>query len=420
MKPKLKTLKNGLRIITVPMKDNPTVTVLVMVEAGTRYETRATNGLSHFLEHMCFKGTAKRTSRQIMYELESMGAVTNAFTGYDFTGYFAKGRSELFPKLLDVVSDVYLNSTFPESEIQKERGVVCGEIDMGEDMPQEKVQYMGLEAIYGDQSAGYSIAGPKENILKFTREDIFKYHRDHYVAEKTIIVVAGGVEASAVEKEAVKAFANISSKKAIHKKRVSKSSGEKIFIKEKKTDQSHLYIGMQALPLGHNDEVAFSVLAGILGKGMSSRLFIRLREEMGAGYYVSADVMEADDTGVFAIVTGTEPKRVPEVIGAIREELEKLQKELVPKDELLKIKELIVGMLYMSTESTHKRAEMVAMQAIFHQPFKSLKDIEKEIRGITAQDIQRVAKKYLKSDRFHLSLIGPHKDNAAIISAFGA
>jgi predicted Zn-dependent peptidase len=419
MKPKLKTLKNGLRIITIPMESNPTATVLVMVEAGTRYETRETNGLSHFLEHMCFKGTSKRTTRQITYELEAMGAVTNAFTGYDYTGYYAKGRSELFPKLLDVVSDVYLNSVFPEVELEKERGVICGEIDMGEDMPQNKVQYMGLEAIYGDQPAGYTILGPKENIKSFKRDDFIKYHQAHYVAEKTIIVVAGGVSSALVEKEVQKAFANIPVKKPIKKKKVSAVEGKKTFIHNKKTDQSHLVVGMRSLPLGHADEDAFAVLAGILGKGMSSRLFIKLREELGAGYYLSAEMMASDDTGMFEITTGTDAARVSEIIKAILGEIDRLKKEKISSEELSKVKEYMIGTMYMSTESTNSIAEMVATQAIFHQPIKMPKDIEKDIRKVTADDIIRVAKKYLKPERFHLALIGSHEDKEAFKGIFG-
>ncbi len=420
MKPKVKTLKNGMRIITVPMKDNPTVTVLVMVEAGTRYETRKTNGLSHFLEHMCFKGTKKRGSREIAYELEAMGAATNAFTGYDYTGYYAKGRAELFPKLLDVVSDVYLNSTFPEAELEKERGVICGEIDMNEDVPQSKVQYMGLEALYGDQPAGYTILGPKENILKFSREDFIKYHKDHYVPEKTVLVVAGGVDIVAVEKEATKVFSGMIVTKRIEKKKIAKQEGSRIFIKDKKTDQSHLYFGLRSLPLGHSDEMALAVLVGALGKGMSSRLFYKLREEMGAGYYVSADTMETDDTGVFEISTGTQPSRVPEVIKAILGEIETITQEPMTPPELAKTKEYLIGRLYMGSESTHAQAEMMATQAIFHQPLKTVKDIEKEIRGITVQDVQKAAKKYLRPEHFHLAIIGPHKNKQAITRAFGA
>lgn len=414
MKPKVQTLKNGLRIITVPMKDNPTVTVLVMVEAGTRYETRETNGLSHFLEHMCFKGTRKRGNLDIAYELEAMGAQTNAFTWYDYTGYYAKGRTALFPKLLDVVSDVYLNSTFPEAEIEKERGVICGEIDMYEDLPQRRVQELFNESLYGDQPAGYTVLGPKENIRRFTRDDFVRYHGEHYTASKTIIVVAGNIDSKSVEKQVAAAFATVSEKARKEKKKITKESGQRILVTTKKTDQSHVVLGLRTVPMQHPDATPLSLLVGVLGNGMSSRLFIRLREEMGAGYYVRTSFQRGNDYGEVQVSTGTEPSRVPEVINAIKGEIERLKADLVPSAELDKTKAFLIGNLYMGLESSDNVAFHFADDAILHQPLKTPAQVEKEVRAVTAADIRRVARKYLKSDQFHLALIGPHKDSLEI------
>jgi predicted Zn-dependent peptidase len=407
MKPKLKTLKNGLRIVSIPIKESPTVTVLVMVETGARYETKETNGLSHFLEHMCFKGTQKRKALDIAYELEAMGAETNAFTGYDYTGYYAKGRSELFPKLLDVVADVYQNSTFPEQEIEKERGVIMGEIDMTEDVPQARIGYLFLESLYGDQPAGRMICGPKENIKKFSRDDFVTYHKQHYVAEKTLVIVAGNVEHATVAKEIEKAFAHVARGKILSKKKITKETGNKFASIIKSSDQAHVVLGLRALPLGHKDLSAFSVMTAVLGQGMSSRLFIKLREEMGAGYYVSAGNGASDDAGEFEVATGTEPKRVPEIIDAIKGETARMRTERVPAHELAKTKEYLVGRLYMGLESSDAIAQLYASQAIFHRPFKTPKEIEKETRAVTAEDVLKAAKKYLKEEHFHIATIGP-------------
>jgi predicted Zn-dependent peptidase len=421
MKPKLKTLKNGMRIVTVPMKDNPTVTVMVMVEAGTRYETKETNGLSHFLEHMCFKGTQKRGNKQIAYELESMGAETNAFTSYDYTGYYAKGRFELFPKLLDVVSDVYLNSVFPEAELEKERGVICGEIDMYEDLPQRAVHDLFAQSLFGDQPAGYTILGPKENIKRFKREDFLKYYRQHYVAGKTLIVVAGNVDTRIVEKMVADQFKNIQQGAILAKKKInSKIQGLPIMIQNKKTDQSHLVIGMKSLPMEHPDRTALAVLIGLLGQGMSSRLFVKLREDMGAGYYVRAELgylTDTDDISDLNIRTGTEPKRVAEVIKAIMHEIELFKNQSVSEKELNKIKEYLIGGMYMHLESSDAVAGHVAHFAIAHKDIKTPKEIEKAIRKISADDILRVAKKYLKKESLHLALIGPHENKVEIEKA---
>ncbi len=397
--------------MTVPMKDSPTVTVQVWVAAGTRYETEQSNGLSHFLEHMCFKGTKRRTALEIAYELEAMGAQSNAYTNYDMTGYHAKGRAKLFPKLLDIVADVYLNSIFPDAEIEKEKGVVCGEIDMINDNPQHKIGYTFLESIYGNQPAGYTIAGPKENIKRFTRKDFVDYHKKHYHAEKTVVVITGNIN----EKEAIemvkKAFAAIPTKSVVNKKKISSKPGPKIIVENKKTDQSHIIMGTRSLAGNHPDRRALSVLNGILGQGMSSRLFFKLREEMGAGYYVYSDFSSADDTGEFAIATGTEPRRVAEVLSAIKGELKKLSDTPVSENELSKTKEYMIGRLYMGMELSDDVANFVGSNEILNQPQKTLAELEKEIRSVSISDITKVAKKYFKLDQFHLVITGPHTES---------
>ena len=187
-------LKNGLRVITVPMKDNPTVTVLVLVETGSKYETKAKNGISHFLEHMCFKGTAKRpTAQAISSELDGLGSSYNAFTSQEYTGYYAKSSANHFKKIFDVVSDIYLNSAFPAAEIEKEKGVIVEEINMYEDMPHRHVHDLFASLLYGDTPAGWNIAGTRDNVRAMKREDFVQYHQAHYVPKATTVIIAGKV-----------------------------------------------------------------------------------------------------------------------------------------------------------------------------------------------------------------------------------
>lgn len=414
MKMKKTVLKNGLRVITVPMADNPTVTVMVMVAAGGRYETLENNGISHFLEHMCFKGTEKRTNQQIVQELDGLGAETNAFTSHDYTGYYAKGRTGTFSKLIEVVSDVYLNSTFPEAEIEKERGVICGEIDMYKDVPQRKVIHLFNESLYGDQPAGRMVLGPKENIMKFTRADFAKYRNDHYIAEKTAIVVVGNINHQNVTAEVKKFFAGIKTGKKISKKKLSSVTGPAIIVGPKKTDQSHIMLGVRTVSLDHPDYSPLSVMSGVLGQGMSSRLFMKLREEMGAGYYVRTSLGGADDGGDFDVATGTEHARVEEVVSAIMQEIARMRNELVPDDELIKTKEFLVGGAYMGLESTESIAYHIAYHEIIDQSVLMPRDIEKKIRAVSAADIKRVAQKYLKPERFHLAIIGDHVNQKSL------
>ncbi len=230
-----KTLKNGLRVITIPKKDSLATTVLVLVEAGSKYETKKINGLSHFLEHMCFKGTAKRpTALDIAGELDGIGAEYNAFTSQEWTGYYAKAQSEHTDRVLDIISDMYLNPTFDPKEIEKEKGVVIEELNMYEDTPQRKVQDLFLELLYGDQPAGWDVGGKKEIIQTLKKEDFLKYRGEHYVAKATVIVVSGAVNEKTLLPKIEKAFSNITvADKSGKIKTTEKQSKPEILIRHK-------------------------------------------------------------------------------------------------------------------------------------------------------------------------------------------
>lgn len=412
MRPKYKQLNNGLRIIAIPMKDNPTVTVMTLVEAGSKYEVKENNGISHFLEHMCFKGTVKRPKGiDISRELDSLGAESNAFTSQEFTGYWAKGRAKHFSKLLDVVADVYLNSTLPAEELEKEKGVILDEINMYEDLPMRKVANILNELMYGDQPAGWTILGPKDTIKKMTREDFVKYRSLHYVASGTTIVVAGNIEPREVFKEVEKQFAGISdSKKHTKKKVTEKQSKPAVAVEYKKTDQTHIILAFRAFGRKSKDNTALKLLVGVLGKGMSSRLFERIREQMGVGYYVRAYHDAATDHGVLEISTGVTNTRAEEVVIAIMEECQRMVDELVGETELKKSKEYIMGMMQMGLESSDEVAQFYGFQELLDKEMKTPQQVIKELKSVNAKDIQSVAKKIMKPDRLNLALIGPFKD----------
>ncbi|MBU4057640.1 insulinase family protein, partial [Patescibacteria group bacterium] len=273
-KPIKKVLKNGMRIVIIPMKESPTVTTLVLVEAGSKYETKEINGISHFLEHMMFKGTKKRKSLEISRELDALGSMSNAFTWHEYTGYYAKARNKNFNKITDVISDIYLNSELPEKEIEKERGVINAEIDMYEDLPQKNVHMLLEKLMYGDQTAGWSILGTKENIKKIKREDFIKYRKKHYVAKKTAVVVAGNINPRNILKEIEERFSQINTHKGGKKKKtIEKQNRPQLLIKEKKTEQLHLAFGFRAFDDKNKKLPIVKLLATILGNGMSSRLF---------------------------------------------------------------------------------------------------------------------------------------------------
>ncbi len=413
MKFSKKVLKNGLRVVTVPMKDNPTVTVLVLVEAGSKYETKKVNGISHFLEHMCFKGTVKRPKAiDISKELDALGSQYNAFTAQEYTGYYAKSDARHFRQIFDIICDIYLNSTFPDVEMQKEKGVIIEEINMYEDMPQRHVQDLMMQLLYGDQPAGWNVAGEKKNILKMAREDFVKYKKAHYVPKATLIVVSGKVSEQEVLKEVHKIFGDIKAGKKAGKVKVKeKQKKPNVLIKFKKTDQTHFVLSVRTYDLLNKINPALSVLSGILGGGMSSRLFQKLREEMGVGYYVRAYNDAYTDHGFFQISAGVDNKRIDEVLEAVLEECRKLKNESVYKEELDKVKECLIGNMKLSLESSDDIANFYGGQELLRKEIRGAERKAEEIHKVTANQIQKLAKNIFKNKNLNLALIGPFKEN---------
>jgi predicted Zn-dependent peptidase len=407
-----KVLKNGLRILTIPMKDNPTVTVLVLVEAGSKYENKENNGISHFLEHMCFKGTLKRPSAlEITKELDSIGALYNAFTSQEHTGYYAKADYKNFDTILDVVSDMYINPTFPEKEIEKEKGVIIEEINMYEDMPQRKVADLFFEMLYGDQPAGWNIAGPKENIRGMKRSDFIDYRMRHYVASATTIVVAGKIDEKKVMEKVTKAFKGMSDRRKDDKKKVVEEQKEpavKLFYKD--TDQSHIIVGNRTFNAYYKYNPIIRVMNAVLSGGMSSRLFQKMRDELGICYYVHAENDTFTDHGVFAVSAGLDSSRIKDGIAAILQELKKLMLEKIPEAELKKAKQYLIGSLNLGLESSDAVSGFYGDQEVIHKDLKNPDDIEKEINAVKAEDIQLMAKRVFKNETLNLAVIGKFKD----------
>lgn len=410
------TLKNGLRVITIPMKGNPTATVLVMVETGSNYESKEQNGLSHFLEHMCFKGTEMRpTSSMIHRELDGLGAQSNAFTSNEFTGYYAKAEKKQWKKLLDILSDMYLHPSFPAEDIEKERGVILQEVSMYEDQPQAHVWDVLAKVLYGDVPAGWPVIGPRENIKRFSRQDFVDYRNAHYVAEKTVVVIAGDLGTAEVKKEVEKFFKNIRRAKRAPKPAVKETQNSpKIFIEHKETDQMHMVLGFHSYKAGDVRNSALSLLSAILGGGFSSRLFEKLRDEMGACYYVRSGNDRSTDHGVFTVATGIDPQRVKEVISVILSELKKFTAELVSEEELARFKDYVSGNLYLGLEGTDDLAEFYAIQEITKGDAASPKELEKKLRAVTAKDIQKVAKDIFKNEKLNLAIVGNIEDEEGI------
>ncbi len=416
MKFNKKVLANGLRLITVPMADNPSVTVLVMVEAGSKYENKATSGLSHFLEHMVFKGTPKRPKAiDISRELDSIGAHYNAFTGQEYTGYYAKADVRHTDTILDVVSDMYLNPLFDAEEIKKEKGVIVEEIRMYQDLPQEHVRDMFFGLLYGDVPAGWNIAGTEDNVKSFGTEDFVKYRAEHYLSNSTIIVVSGSFDEAEMLKKIEKAFSSISNDPKSGKLPVSeKQKTPQIFAEFKETDQSHLVIGVRTFPVEDKRIPAMHVLSTILGRGMSSRLFVKMRNDLGICYYVKADHNPFTDHGFLSISAGVDNSRVKEAVEGILNECKRLKEELVPASEIKKAKDYIAGTTMLELETSDARAVFCCEQEVMKKKIESPAEIIERINAVTAEDVQSLAKEIFVNEGLNMAIIGRFKDGEEI------
>lgn len=407
-------LKNGLRIITVPQPDNMAATVLVMVEAGSKYEQKEINGLSHFLEHMCFKGTTNRpTAMAIAGELDGLGAEYNAFTSHEWTGYFAKVEKNHITKAIDLVSDLYLNPTFDPAEIEKEKGVIIEELNMYEDMPQRKIGDIFLHLLYGDQPAGWDVGGEKDIIRKLTKEDFLKYRGIHYLPEATIVVLAGAFDEAAALAQLEKLFGSMPTAQKGGKLPVKESQSKpEIFLKFKESDQTHLMLGFRTFSMFDKRRFVLEVLSDILGGGMSSRLFQKVREELGAAYYVRSGVDLYTDHGYIAAGAGVEHSKLKLVIKTIVDEFRRLSTEKVSPEELARAKSHLSGNLLLGLETSDALATYYGSQEVLKKEVITPDQILQEIEKVTADEIQAIAKEFFKNEALNLAMIGPHKDEA--------
>ena len=416
MKYEKRILKNGLRVILSPIADAPTATFLILTGTGSRYESRENNGISHFLEHLFFKGTEKRpTTLDIATELDSIGGAYNAFTGKDRTGYWAKTSSANVHTAMDVISDVFLNAKFESKEINKERGAIIQEMRMYEDMPHRRVDENFESLLYGDHPLGWDIVGPEENIKKLKRDDFMEYLNDKYRAENIVVCVAGGFDIEKTFSYIEKHFSDIPGDFVrVFEPAKDEQDGPKYYIKKKKTDQTHFMVGVRTFDRFHKDRYALSLLSSILGGGMSSRLFIQVRERRGLAYRVSTGVEAYDDAGYLATYCGVEHENLLKALQVVIAEYKKIARNGVDAKELKKAKEHVKGGLAMGLESSDDIASFLADQEMLRKEIVLPDAIVKKIERVKADDIKRVAKEIFTSNRLNFSVIGPEVDESKL------
>ncbi len=405
-------LPNGLRLLTISDQSLPTVTVMALVEAGSKYERKEVNGISHFLEHMCFKGTTKRPGpRLIAEELDSLGAQYNAFTGQEYTGYYAKVARGKEAKALEIVTDLYQNPLFDEGEINRERGVIIEEMNMYEDIPSRRVQDDILALMYGDQPAGWTILGESAVIGRVTREDFLHYRGEHYLPQSTIMVVAGACDPKAICAQVEELTRSLPAGEKVAKVSVSTDQDTpRATVRFKQSDQSHVVVGWHGYALGDDRAYATRVLTTILGGTMSSRLWQKVREELGAAYYVRASHDAYSDHGVFQISAGLDTDRLPLVLSAMIGEVCRLVKEGVTDEELTRARDSITGTFVMGLERSDDLAEYYGLHEVVMGEMLAPEEFIARINAVTKEECTTVAQEIFVNEHANCAIIGPHKD----------
>jgi predicted Zn-dependent peptidase len=411
-KHQLNTLKNGLRLITVPMKGVESMAVMIGVGAGSRYETKETNGLSHFLEHMVFKGTKKRPDNlDIASDLDGIGGEFNAGTSKEFTIFHVKASAVHQHLAFDVLSDIVLNSKLESEEIEKERGAIIEEINMYEDTPMIKISEVFESLLYSPTSLSWYISGQKENIKNIKRDDFLAYKKRLYYAGNMVVVKAGKVE----EKEALaltkEYFGHLKAqdKEEFHPSSYTQKE-PKVRLRQKKTNQSHFCLGVRGYAHSHPDRYALVILAKILGGSMSSRIWDQLRGKRGLAYYTQTTEDNYLDTGYLVSQAGVDINKIDEVIKIILEQYWLITKEKVGLKELNKAKECEKGKFILSMEDSQNVAEFYALQALLDEKIMDTQEVIETIDKVTPEDIQRVAKDIFSPEKLNLAIIGPYND----------
>ena len=408
------TLKNGLRIVTVPQKSTQAVTVLALVGTGSKYETKEISGISHFLEHMFFKGTKKKPDKITIAEtLDKVGGIYNAFTGEECTGYFAKVANNYFDLALDWVSDIYLHSLLPAQEIAKERGVIIEEINMVYDNPMAYVSTLWSKLLYGDQPAGWDIAGTKESVSRIDREKLANYMASHYVAQNTVVCVAGNIQEARVINEVKKNFAEIKSTKPEGKEKViERQTRPELLVHFKETDQTHLCLGARGYNVFHPKRYVQDILSVILGGMMSSRLFIEVRENLGLAYYIRTEAEANSDTGFLATRAGVDNKNVEKAVVTILKEYQKISKEKIADGELKKAKDYIKGKTALVLEGSDDLASFYGAQELLEKKILTPKEIYAKIDKVSSHDVMEAARDIFQPKNLNLAMVGPFKNKS--------
>jgi predicted Zn-dependent peptidase len=405
-------LDNGLRVLTAPLPQAQSVTCMVMLAAGSRYETPETNGIAHFSEHMFFKGTDRRpTARQIAGEIDAIGGEFNAFTGKEYTAYYVKCAAEHRDVALDVLVDMLRNSRFDSEEIEREKGVIVEEMNMYFDTPRDYIGGVYEALLYGDQPLGWDIIGRKETIREATRETFMSYLDGWYHPARMVVGVGGRIGDGLLER-VQELLGDLPAHETGAPEPTAPYENGRVRVFTKQSDQAHLILGVPSFPLAHPDRYALQVLSNVLGGGMSSRLFTEVRERRGLAYYVFGLNHSYTDAGSLYAQAGVDINRIDEAVTTILGELRAIAADAVPADELRKAKSFSKGRFVLQLESPQGLILFGLRREVLEQETPTVDEVLAGLEAVTVEDVQRVAQEIVSDERLRLAVIGPFDDAA--------
>ena len=402
-------LENGIRIVTETIPHVRSVSIGVWADVGSRDENPTKNGISHFLEHMVFKGTKKRSVRDIAQSLESRGGYLNAFTTKEQTCFYARVLDTNLAEAIDVISDLVLNATFKQRELEKEKLVVIEELRNAEDDPEDIIHDYFEKTVFPDHSLGNPIIGTEENLRRFRREDLVAHVESHYHPSRIVISAAGNVDHGRLVKLTKKYFGRLRTGPAPRKRQPGPTRGIHPARREyrRPINQAHISLGTVAYSIHHKDRYPLIVLNALLGEGMSSRLYQTIREKHGFAYSVYSFVNLLSDTGLFGAYIGTDRKNIENALSLVHKELHKLKTKAVSSAELRRTKSQIKGTMMLGLENMSSRMMRLGSAELYFESFMTLDNIVKKINTVTSESIQRVAVDLFDERRFSTVIIRP-------------
>ena len=403
-------LKNGVRIISEELDHLKSVSLGLWVNVGSRDEERPENGISHFIEHMTFKGTRDRSSLQIAKDLDAIGGLSNAFTGKENTCFHARILGKHFGLLSDILSDIFLNSTFDPDDMERERQVILQEISMVEDSPSDNIHELFNGLFWLDQPMGMSTLGTGETVSAIKKENILKYINKFYVPERIIVAAAGNVDHKSMVANFEPLFESMPDGGKPYPERSALSSNAGVSIHFKDMEQVHICLGGEAVSQASDERFAYAILNTILGGNMSSRLFQEIREKRGLAYSVYSFVSSYTDSGLLGVYVATDSRNVNSALEAIQAEIKKISKGELPDSDLVAAKDHLIDGVYLASESTDNRMMRIAKNEFIFERYIDYDELVSNLENVTVDQVVEVAGNIFQENKVSLATLGPFKE----------